>query len=62
MKKSILPIICAVILIVVIKNINPEVAVAGIVIGAMIGGGVGALLNGIVFKKKDSGEEELKKN
>lgn len=62
MKKAILPIVCAVVLIVVIKNLNPEVAVAGIVIGAMIGGGVGALLNGVVFKKNDSGEAELKKN
>lgn len=62
MKKAILPIVCAVILIVVIRSLNPEVAVAGMVIGAMIGGGVGALLNGVVFKKNDSGAEELKKN
>jgi cytochrome bd-type quinol oxidase subunit 2 len=35
---------------------NPDLAIGGIVVGLMIGLGVGALLNGIIFKKKDSDE------
>lgn len=59
MKKAILPIVCAIIIIVVMKQFNPEVAVPGVVISAMIGGGVGAILNGIIFKKNDDEAEKM---
>lgn len=62
MKKFALPIVCAIILLAVLKQINPDMAVPGIVISAMIGLGVGAFLNGIVFKKTDSDEVEKVEN
>jgi len=55
-KKFILPIVCAIILLFILRMSNPDLAIGGIVVGLMIGLGVGALLNGIIFKKKDSDE------
>ena len=62
-KKAILPIVCAIILLFVLKTFNPDIAGAGIVLGLMMGLGLGALLNAIIFKKKDSDEaKELENN
>ena len=53
MKKVIFPIICAVLLpLVFLLKVNPDMEVAGIIIAAIIGLGIGSGINAIVFRKK----------
>lgn len=57
MKRVILPIGLAIILAVVAKLVNQEIEVAGILISAAFGLGIGAVLNNFVFKEKKSEEK-----
>ncbi len=57
MKKIIFPIILAVLLPVILWQANPNLEVAGIVLTAGIGLAIGAVINKIVFKKKDEEAE-----
>lgn len=57
LKRAILPIGLAIILAVVAKLVNQEIEVAGILIAAAFGLGVGAALNNFVFKEKKSEEK-----
>ena len=62
MKKVIFPIICAILLpLVFLQKINPNMEVAGIVMAAGIGLGIGAVINKILFKEKNL-ETETKTN
>lgn len=57
MKRAILPIGLAIILVIVAKLVNQEIEVAGIIIAAAFGLGIGAALNSFIFKEKKSEEK-----
>ncbi len=56
MKKAIIPIIGAILSPVIFMQINPGIQAAGILITVALGLGIGALVNGLIFKKENAKE------
>jgi uncharacterized membrane protein YgaE (UPF0421/DUF939 family) len=56
-KRAILPIGLAIVLLVVAKLLNPQIEATGLIIAAALGLGVGAAVNNVIFKKKKQEEE-----
>jgi hypothetical protein len=54
MKKIFFPVIGAVLLPIVMQRVNPSIQAAGIILVAGFGLGIGAVINKILFKEKDS--------
>lgn len=52
MKKAILPIVGAIVMIIVAKTANPIVEAGGILIAGLLGLGIGVVLNNIIFREK----------
>ncbi|MDX9871595.1 MAG: hypothetical protein RBT41_04125 [Clostridia bacterium] len=57
MKLFIFPVICAILLVIGFRQINPDMAIMGIAISALMGLGVGVGLNNLVFRTKGSNSQ-----
>lgn len=58
MKKLILPVLFAIILTVVFKQINPAMELVGIAVSGLIGLGIGIGVNNVIFKDKPKDEDK----
>ncbi|MDT3698957.1 MAG: hypothetical protein RO469_05970 [Thermincola sp.] len=59
MKKVIFPVVCAVIMIIAVKLLNPDLEATGYVIAAGLGLFIGSFINKLVFKKEDVEKSEM---
>ncbi len=53
MKKAIIPLVLAVVVLIVFLNVNKQPNAAGYVLSIGIGLGLGAIINNLIFKKSD---------
>lgn len=53
MKRVIFPVVCAVIMIIAVKLLNPDLEATGYVIATGLGLFIGSFINKLVFKKED---------
>lgn len=58
MKKVIFPLVCAVLMVIVVKSINPELEATGYVVALGLGLFIGAFINKLVFKKEAAEKSE----
>jgi len=55
LKKVIVPAVCAVLLVILMKfSVNPQIEITGIIFAAAIGLLVGSLINKIIFKNREA--------
>jgi len=58
MKKMIIPVGLSVLLVVVFNQINPGTNAVGILLAVLMGAGIGAAVNSLIFKEKKQEQEQ----